>query len=210
MMKFKKLNQEFYSQELLSLAKNLLGKYLVVKLKSQQFLTKIVEVEAYNFDDKASHSFNNHKTPRNQSMFLLSGHVYVYFIYGLHHCLNVVSGAQGVGAGILIRALDPLNHKLVTTGPGRLCKALKIDKTYDGCSLIKDPRIFLATDQKKTVNKFEIIKTAREYQILRNCLNNEEIIAAKRINIDYAEEHKNLLWRFYLKDNQFVSKKIKF
>ncbi len=127
-------------------AEKLLGCFLERELDGQRVVVRIVETEAYDQDDEASHSFRG-KTPRNQVMFGNGGHLYVYFTYGMHHCCNVVSGHAGYGSGCLIRAAEPveglelieqrrgMSGVNVTNGPAKLCQALGIDRELDGHDL---------------------------------------------------------------------------
>lgn len=148
----KKLGASFYQQETVALAKALLGQKLVRIYEGKRLVGRIVEVEAYHQDgDEAAHSFRG-KTPRNQVMFGPPGYLYVYFIYGMHYCMNVVSEEEGVGAAVLIRGLEPLEgietmqalrgpkikRRDLTTGPARACKAMAINRHYDGTDLLGD------------------------------------------------------------------------
>lgn len=194
-----KLNSNFYLKEVNIVAKNLLGKLFVRQTESTKLVAKIVEVEAYSStNDQASHSFNG-ITGRNKSMFLEGGHLYVYFIYGVHYCANVVTGKPNDGNAVLIRAVEPLNNlealnknrfgtnktsnKLnLTNGPAKFCKAFSIDKNDDGKSLLGD-EVFIASNTNN--EKFEIVKS-------------------KRIGISKSVD---LQWRYFIKGNPFVSKK---
>ncbi|QEK13467.1 DNA-3-methyladenine glycosylase [Crassaminicella thermophila] len=195
-----KLGLEFYKQDALSLAKNLIGKILVRKINEKVIKCKIVETESYiGPEDKACHAYNNRRTNRTEVMFWEGGHAYVYLIYGMYNCLNIVAGERDKPEAVLIRALEPLNEfeflkenrkiksnklKDLTNGPGKLCRALNITKDLNGYDLVNGDELY----------------------ILDN-LEDVHIVSAKRINIDYAEEYKDKLWRFYIKDNAFVSKK---
>ncbi len=155
---------------------------------------KIVETESYHQDDLASHTFRG-KTERNKAMFGPAGHAYIYFTYGMHWCFNVTAGKEGYGAGVLIRAVEPISgietmrshrkyitdDKQLTNGPAKLAQALAIDKSLYGHDLSKPPlQIFEPTNRD-----FEIIGTTR-------------------IGISQAVDE---IARFYIKDNSFVSKK---
>lgn len=200
-MQFTKLPESFYQKDVLIVAPKLIGKYLVKKKEKNYLVGKIVEVEAYaDKIDKASHSFNG-VTKRNSVMFAPGGKLYVYFIYGNHYCCNVVCDKEGIGSAVLIRAIAPLNgvesmaerrfHKKevtekeflnLTNGPGKICKAFDISKEVNGVDLCGE-EIFLAEGERIPKNK---------------------IIRSARIGI---KKSADLLWRFYLKDNQFVSAK---
>ncbi len=196
----KKLSRSFYSKNVLFVARNLLGKILVRKI-GEKFLTgRIVEVEAYDGNiDEASHSFKG-KTKRNEVMFGKSGYLYVYFTYGMYFCCNVVTG-KGAGKAVLIRALEPLNGieqmsinrygkkdisqkelRNLTSGPGKICKALNITKFENGIDLLDDC-IYILSSKK---------------------ISDSEIVVTERIGITKSVE---LPWRFHIKDNPFVSKK---
>lgn len=195
-----RLSKSFYSKDALYVAPRLLGKVLVRKLGDTYVRCQIVEVEAYaGPDDKAAHVYNNRRTSRTESMFLAGGHTYVYIIYGMHHCLNIVTGDVDKPQGVLIRGVEPLDegsfsmieqNRLIlskklsdlTNGPGKLCAALKIDKSLNGYDLINGGDIFL-----------------------EDTLNNPSIVCAPRINIPYAEEYIPKPWRYYIKDNPYVS-----
>lgn len=201
----KKLNKNFYNGDTIEIAKNLLGKILVHSIDGAEIMGRIVEVEAYiGAVDKACHCYNNKRTKRTEVMFGPSGYAYIYLIYGMYHCMNVVTEKEGEGSAILIRALEPLygvnqmslnrygkglddinkrQLKNLTNGPGKLCRALKITKENYGDDLTGN-RLFIADDGY-------------------NCT---DIGISKRINIDYAEEAKEFEWRFFIKGNPNVSK----
>lgn len=204
----KKLERDFYLRDSVTVAKDLLGKYLVHRVEGEEVTGKIVEVEAYmGPEDKAAHSYNNRRTDRNEIMYGLGGFSYVYFIYGMYHCMNIVVEEIGKPQAILIRALEPISglnfmarnrysknleelskkEKIgLTNGPGKLCQALKIHRNQNGQDLCAD-KLYILADDDKDIN-FEVISTTR-------------------INIDYAEEAVYYPWRFYIKDNTYVSKK---
>lgn len=151
----------------------------------------IVETEAYRADDPASHSYRG-LTDSNKPLFYSAGAVYVYFTYGMHYCLNIVTGVKGEGEAVLIRALEPVDGialmkkrrktqilNNLTNGPGKLAQAFGIDKSFNGTNIFDGP-IFL---QKGITPK--------------------EIAIDKRIGITKAVENE---WRFYIKDNPFVSR----
>ena len=199
-----KLGKDFYQREnVLSIAKELLGKLLVTKRAGVTTAGRIVEVEAYNgVIDKASHAFGGRRTNRNEVMYAEGGVAYVYLCYGIHHLFNVVTHSKETPHAILIRALEPvkgidemlrrtgkkkLDHTL-TRGPGNLSKAMGIAVLHSGCSL-HSKELFLADDG------FEYGKN--------------EIAASPRIGVDYAGKDALLHYRFYIKGNPFVSGKPK-
>ncbi len=173
-------------------AKRLLGCEIERKIGNKILRVKIVETEAYDEKDEASHTFRG-QTKRNEAMFKSAGHAYVYFTYGVHHCLNIVCGKEGYGAGVLIRAAEPIvgenemekNRGIsgisITNGPGKICQAIKVDRSLSGHDLSKTP---LKLIKKKT-------------------LSNKEIISTTRIGISKA---KDKLRRFYIKGNKYISK----
>ncbi|TAL60116.1 MAG: DNA-3-methyladenine glycosylase, partial [Legionella sp.] len=152
-----------------------------------EYVGKIVEVEAYlGAHDLAAHSSKG-LTPRTSIMYGEPGHAYVYLIYGMHHCFNIVTEPAGVGAAVLIRALEPVkNIASRTQGPGLLCKAMHIDKQLNGVDLIGD-QLFISPVEYATPL---------------------EIVTCKRIGVDYAKEWAHELLRYYIKGNVFVSRKV--
>jgi len=181
----------------------LLGKLLVRKKKKGEVVGKIVETEAYiGPHDKASHAYGNKMTKRTLVQFGERGHTYIFKIYGIHHCFCVVVGPRYTPAVTLIRSVEPvkgvklmkknrgLNNNVsiirLTNGPSKVCQAFEITKELNGIDLCGED-IFICEGAKFT---FEVGKS-------------------KRIGIDYAEEYKDVLWRFYIKNNKFVSKKQK-
>jgi len=194
------LPQSFYAQETVSVAKHLLGCYLVHLEGEATTLGRIVETEAYLVGDPASHAFTG-QTPRNRVMFGPVGHAYVYLIYGLHHCVNAVSGQAGTGEAVLIRALEPLqgiavmhqrrrthNLHLLCSGPARLTEALAITHAFNGVPLFEGPLRICSAD---SLPSFPVIEDA-------------EIVQTTRIGIAKA---KDLPLRFYLKGNRFLSRR---
>jgi DNA-3-methyladenine glycosylase len=139
----------------IELARFLIGKVLVHDLRGQRTSGRIVETEAYPVGDAAGHAFRG-KTARNAPLYLARGHAYVYLVYGVHYCLNVSSERLGIGAGVLVRALEPLEGidrmkkrrssssvRDLARGPGRLALAMAIDLRYNGVDLCTDPSLWL-------------------------------------------------------------------
>lgn len=180
----------FQSQDTITLARNLLGKRLVRVWRGKRMSGLIVETEAYlGASDAAAHTFGGRNTERVKSMYLAGGHAYVYLIYGMHYCLNVVAKKAGEPEAVLIRALAPeQNISERTDGPGRLCKALRIDKSLDGADL-RGPTIFI--EQTKLAP------------------HEEEIGAGPRIGVDYAGEAATWPLRFFWKGNPHLSRREK-
>ncbi|HPO55281.1 MAG: DNA-3-methyladenine glycosylase [Ignavibacteriaceae bacterium] len=202
----------FFNREVVSVARDLLGKFFIKEEKNFLLAGKIVEVEAYDSSDPASHSFNG-QTPRNSVMFLRGGHLYVYFIYGVHYCCNVVTGKKGHGAAVLIRALEPVaGIQLLSTrrfntkspspsrlinllnGPAKICSAFSIDKAHNGLDLLAG-NIYIASEK----SHFPAVSPSPSPENPAD----ELIVASKRIGITKSTR---LLWRFYLKNNIYVSK----
>ncbi len=202
-----KLHRDFYNRDALTVGKELLGKVLVHEADGITLAAKIVETEAYSgFEDKAAHFYGGKRTPRVEVIYGEPGFSYVYFIYGMYNCFNVVAGGKNDPQAVLIRALEPLEGlqqmalnrfskpygELVkreiiglTNGPGKLCKAFGIDKSFYGEDLCGS-RLYLEDGEQDAAF---------------------QIVTAKRVGIDYAEEAKDFPWRFYLKDNRYVSVK---
>lgn len=201
------LNREFYNRDTLAVAKDLLGKVIIHNTDSGTIEGKIVEVEAYKGPiDKAAHSFGNRRTKRNEIMFGPPGHAYVYFIYGMYYCMNVVAESINNPCAVLIRGIEPVfgidimaqnrykkskdqlskkDFKNLGNGPGKLCIALGIDKNYNGIDLCGN--ILNISDPESNENF--------------------KIKSSKRINIDYAEEAIDFPWRFYIENSPYVPKK---
>ena len=212
---FEKLNREFYRKDAITLAKDLLGKYIVHTVYNEtgnninnvELIGKIIETEAYmGFHDKGAHTYNGKRTPRTEVMYGEEGHAYIYFVYGMYHCLNVVAAEEGIAQAVLIRSLEPIkglekmsyerfNKPLselgkkqiinLTNGPGKLCMALNITKDLNGEDLTSN-KLYICDKVLKADSNFKIIES-------------------KRIGIDYAEEAKDYLWRFYIQGNEYVS-----
>ena len=178
----------------LQAARGLIGCFLTTRIGGVETGGMIVETEAYHGkDDEASHSFGR-RTPRNEVMFGKPGSCYVYFIYGMHYCVNVVTEEEGVGAAVLIRALEPLRgvdtmmkrrnvhdiHRL-TSGPAMLCEALAIDRSLLGADLLSSPLISL--EPGRSFNEREIGRSTRKG----------------------ISRSTHLEWRFFLEGNRFVS-----
>ncbi|MGE5797574.1 MAG: DNA-3-methyladenine glycosylase [Ignavibacteria bacterium] len=196
-----KLNRSFYTRNVLIVAKELLGKILVKRNGTKILSGRIAEVEAYDGSiDQAAHTFRG-ITERNKIMFGTGGFLYVYFTYGNHYCCNIVTGEEGSGTAVLIRAVEPvtginimiknrfgrdlLNEKEkfnLTSGPGKVCRAFAITMDHYGTDLTGDEIYILDSPQMKP----------------------EEITVSRRIGIIKSVD---LPWRFYIKENPYVSKK---
>lgn len=201
------IEKEFYNDSAVKVSKKLLGHYLIREIDGIKIKSKIVETEAYvGSMDKACHAYNYKKTERTKPLFEEAGIVYVYFIYGLYHCLNIVTNKKDEPEAVLIRALEPIDNldyiskkrynlnysdlnktqvKNLMNGPSKLCLALDIKKDFNYKKLYEKGSLYLEYNEHKN---FQVVETTR-------------------IGIDYAEEAKDFLWRYYIKDNKFVSKK---
>ncbi|HOS88278.1 MAG TPA: DNA-3-methyladenine glycosylase [Candidatus Pacearchaeota archaeon] len=181
--KIKKLKRDFYIQPTLKVAKDLLGKYIVRKVGNKKIEGKIIETEAYiGPQDKASHAYKGKITPRNQIEYRIGGHIYIYLVYGMYWQLNITTAKEGQPECVLIRAIEPMDLKLLnlTNGPGKLCQWLKLDKSFYAEDLTKSKRIWLEDRGLK--------------------IEPSQIIATKRIGIDYAGPYwSHRHWRFLLK-----------
>jgi DNA-3-methyladenine glycosylase len=141
------LGQEFFDRDTEAVARDLLGKVLVREVDGKRLWGRLVEVEAYlGPDDLASHSSGGRRSPRNEVMFGPPGHAYVYFTYGMHHCLNFVTQPEGMPQAVLVRALEPGPGVGRCGGPGLVCRALGIDRTMNGVPLVP-PQLYVVDDQ---------------------------------------------------------------
>ncbi|MBI1767485.1 MAG: DNA-3-methyladenine glycosylase [Bacteroidetes bacterium] len=193
-----RLTSDFYLRKnVTTIARQLLGKVLFTKANGQITGGLIVETEAYSYKEKGCHAHNG-MTKRNEVMFEPGGVAYVYLCYGVHEMFNVVTNGKGKADAILVRALEPVvgidtmkdrmkteAQRRITSGPGKLTKALGIDRSLNG----------------KKLNGNEIWIEDQNYRI-----RSTNIVSAKRIGIDYAGEDALLPWRFFLKNNIWVSK----
>lgn len=179
------IKRDFYQRNTIAVAKDLLGKKLCRRLCDGKTLSGIiVETEAYTQDDPACHAFKG-KTPRAATLFKKPGISYVYFIYGMYHCFNIITEPEETAGAVLIRALEPIEPVINTNGPGKLCRELQITREHNeidltepkSCLWVEDGGVNVTADMIHTTTRIGIKKAA-----------------------DYP-------WRFYLKENLFVSKK---
>ena len=179
-----KLPRAFYERATLRVARELVGMHLVHVSSAGRQVGRIVETEAYKGPaDLAAHSSRG-RTPRTEVMFGPAGHAYVYLIYGVWHCLNVVTAAQGVPHAVLIRALEPIGGlSNATHGPGLLCRAMHIDKRHNGLDLSGDTLWIEAPEISPRVR----------------------VARSTRIGVDYAGDWAAKPWRFYDRDSIYVS-----
>lgn len=200
----RRLKAAFYRRDdVVGIARELLGKYLVTHIDGCYSAGRIVETEAYRApDDRACHAYGNRRTRRTRTMFEAGGVAYVYLCYGIHHLFNIVTGAEGKAHAVLIRAVEPADNlplllerrgferlrPQLTAGPGVLTVALGIRTHHNGSNLIKaGGPIWVEEREPSSLDT--------------------EIVAAPRIGVDYAGECAAWPWRFYLRNSKWVSKK---
>lgn len=197
-----------YFDDSVTVAKRLLGRHLVRCIDGQRLAGTIVEVEAYlGVEDAAAHTFNGRRTQRNESMYLGGGHAYVYMIYGIHFCLNVVCGQPGDGVAVLVRAIEPtegieqirvnrmacsaaarpLRERDLCSGPGKLTQALQIDRSLDGESLLASQRLWIEEGSGLAVPK-------------------SAIGVSPRIGVEYAGQWAVKPLRFFIAGNPHISR----
>lgn len=204
------LKRNFYTSDTIAVSKELLGKVLVHQTPKYTVAGRIVETEAYlGPEDKAAHSYGGKVTPRVEIMYNQGGYSYIFTIYGIYQCFNIVTEKQGIPQAALIRALEPVDNlnfmanmrfnkaygelssmqiRNLTNGPGKLCIAMGLGREQnkiDMCVRNGIDDIFVYDDGYKDF----------------------EIEASPRINIDYAEEYADMPWRFTIKRNKYVSRK---
>jgi len=197
-----KIDQSFFERPSEVVAKELLGSFLVHKIDGKKIVGKIVETEAYgDKNDLASHArFSSSK--RNNIMAGPAGRLYIYHIYGIFYLTNIVTGKVGKSGAILLRSAEiTAGYQLVKNNLAR-SKFVKINE-----KMATGPgKLSLAFDLAKEQNDLDITTSKEVYLLPKENLNHN-IVAAKRIGIDYAGSSKENLWRFYLEGNDFVSKK---
>lgn len=196
------LPRRFYERDPVTVARALLGQCLVRVIDGQRLAGLIVETEAYlGAPDAAAHTFNGRRTPRNESMYLGGGHAYVYFTYGIHHCMNVVAGRVGDGVAVLLRALEPTEgldtmrsrrprarrETDLCSGPGRLCAALAIDRQLDGADLTAPGPLYIE-------------------QVRGRAMPASRIAVGPRVGVHYAGHWAHKPLRFWVRANPCVSR----
>lgn len=201
MKRLSPLPASFFRDETVLVARALLGCILWRQLDGAHLAVRIVETEAYlGANDAASHARGGLRSKRNEAMYLPGGHAYVYFTYGMHHCMNVVTAEEGVAEAVLLRAGEPVEgieemrsrrpaartDTDLTSGPAKLCQALEIDRSLDGVSL-RGP---------------ELVLTRRDHDV-----SDDAIGISPRVGVDYAGEAAAWPLRFYLEGNPFVSRR---
>jgi DNA-3-methyladenine glycosylase len=195
------LGESFYQKDTITVTRELLGKILVHESKEGTTIGRIVETEAYRGpEDHAAHSSGGRRTARNEVMYGHKGHAYVYFIYGLYYCFNITAGnVPGKPEAVLIRAIEPIAGEEImakrrgqqvkvanlTNGPSKLCMAMGLSKAQNKTDLTAPP---VYIKDSPIVPQYDIVETTR-------------------VGVDYSGEWKNMPWRFYIRDNRFVSVK---
>jgi len=192
------LPRAFYERDAVRLARALLGRTLVHETREGTVAARIVEVEAYRGPaDRAAHSYGGRRTPRNEVMWGPAGHAYVYFVYGMHWCLNAVAAKPGAPEAVLFRAAEPLEGKDLARrrrgrdvsdegllrGPANLCRALGVGRAQNGADLTSGGLVILAGDE-----------------VPPRCIR-----ASPRIGVDYAGDDALMPWRFFVADSPAVS-----
>jgi len=191
-----------FTEDPVTVARRLLGQRLVHVVDGRRRAGTIIEVEAYlGAEDRAAHTFGGRRTPRNEAMYLPGGHAYVYVSYGMHHCMNVVCGTRDEGVAVLLRAIEPTEgleamraarpaarcDRLLCSGPGRLTRALGIDRSHDGCSLLEDDTLFIE-------------------KLRHRALPSHQIVACPRIGIESAGDWADRPLRFLVAGHRGVSR----
>lgn len=205
-----RLSRGFYEGDTIETARSLLGKYLVRRFEGVPLVGRITETEAYvGRCDKACHAYNYRRTARTETMFGPPGHAYIYFIYGMYHCLNFVTEPEGEPSAVLIRALEPIwgtelirqlrfglsdspmtayQRKNFLNGPGKVCKGFSLSRDQNGMDLTGDT-LFVCD---------------RPSDIGLPCPNSgrEHIRTGPRVGVEYAEEAREFPWRFRLEKEE--------
>jgi len=199
--RFRPLPISFYRRPAETVARDLLGRYLVREVDGERLALRLVETEAYlGAPDRASHAWGGRRTPRNESLYLEGGHAYVYFIYGMHYCLNAVTGDAGIGSAVLLRAGEPVEGEErmrenrgwtreprpgdLAGGPGKICQALAIGRELDGVLLTRPPLCITGGEP----------------------VAEEDLVASPRIGVDYAGDAASWPLRFSVRGHRHVSK----
>lgn len=201
-----RLSRDFYLGDTVKITRALLGKYLVRRLGETTLVCRITEAEAYvGRCDKACHAYGGHRTARTEVMFGPPGHAYIYLIYGMHHCLNLVTEPEGEASAVLIRGGEPVwgeaemrrarfgasdkpltsyQEKNFLNGPGKLCQALSLTRAENGLDLTGDTLF--------------VCESPLDLGLPAPVPVRERICYGPRIGVDYAEEAREFPWRFWL------------
>ena len=191
----RRLPRSFYARRSTTVAPDLLGRVLVLgSANGVRLAARIVETEAYEPHDPASHAYRG-QTSRNAVMFGQPGHLYVYFTYGMHHCMNAVTGRPGEGMAVLLRAAEPIRGvdvmrarrgrehvRELCSGPAKLCQAFGVDRSFDGADLVRGHELWIADGTP---------------------VSKAQIVAGPRVGIRVGTDHA---WRFSVADDPFVSR----
>ena len=201
-----RLSRSFYNGDTVEIAQKLLGKYMVRRLESGELLAgRIIETEAYvGRCDKACHAYNYRRTERTNILFGPPGYAYIYLIYGMYHCLNFVTEPEGEPAAVLLRGIEPVagidtirrlrfgdapmtayRKKHFLDGPGKVCQGLALTRTENGLDLTGDTLFLCDTPKDAGLPSPPVLPR-------------ERLCKGTRIGVDYAEEAKDFLWRFWL------------
>ena len=197
------LKRSFYRRPAKVVAPDLLGRWILRRVGNDDLVLRIVETEAYLGSlDRASHAWNGRQTKRTSTLYRAGGCAYVYLVYGLHHCLNAVTGNEEEGEAVLIRAGEPVLGKelmlanrilagvvepgVIGGGPGKLCQALAIDRSCDGTSLLEGDLVIAAGDP----------------------VSPGQIASGPRVGIDYAQEAVDWPLRFAVRDSPHASRRL--
>ena len=203
-----RLSRKFYEGDTVETARRLLGKYLVRRLDGAVLAGRITETEAYiGRCDKACHAYGYKRTNRTETLFAPPGHAYLYLIYGMHHCLNIVTEPEGEPAAVLIRAVEPAageetmrrlrygdapmtayRQKNFSNGPGKVCKALALTTAQNGLDMTGD--------------ELFVCDTLADIGLAELPPKKERLRQGVRIGIDYAEEARDFPWRFWLEEER--------
>lgn len=201
-----RLSHDFFNRDTLQVARDLLGKYLVRMLDGETLVGRITETEAYiGRCDKACHAYGGRRTQRTSTLYMAPGHAYIYFIYGMYHCLNFVTEPEGEPAAVLLRAMEPVagretlwrlrygdkpetpyRRKNFMNGPGKICKGLSLTTAENKLDL-EGSALFLCDDPADIGLSCPPPPTYR-------------LRCGPRIGVDYAEEAKDFPWRFWLEE----------
>jgi DNA-3-methyladenine glycosylase len=196
-----RINESFYTgRPVTDLARALLGKILITKAHGSRTAGIIVETEAYSWTERGCHAYNNRRTPRTEIMFGPGGHAYVYLCYGVHELFNVVTGSEGVAEAVLVRAIEPIEGEdimarrrgpltsryALTSGPGKLTKAMDISRKHNGVSLSGN-RVWIEDQGER--------------------FGGSMVGASARIGMNFPGRDARLPWRYFVKGNPWVSKR---
>jgi DNA-3-methyladenine glycosylase len=194
-----RLNRTFFARDTLRVARELLGQRLVRAWAGQRISGRIVEVEAYIGQDDAACHASHGRTARNAVMFGPAGHAYVYFVYGMHYCFNIVTEAEGFAAAVLVRALQPIegldvmrslrrgrSDDELANGPAKLCSALAIDRALNGADLVIGDELWVDEDDRTP---------------------DGWVSTGARIGVRGDTRALTVPWRFWVRDSPYVSRR---